>query len=88
MKALIFAFAVSSMIAAAPVFAADAQSATDPMASPPAMAQAGAVPIDASRQSMSAVEPQAKTRAEVYQELVRAEKSGQMQLLNSTLYAN
>lgn len=29
-----------------------------------------------------------KTRAEVYQELVQAEKDGQLQYLNSTLYAH
>lgn len=88
MKALIFAAALSSMMAVTPVFAADAQAAAETMTSPPVAVQTAAVTNDASMQSMQAAEPHAKSRAEVYQELIRAEKSGQMQLLNSTLYAN
>lgn len=80
--ALITATTVTAVLAPASAFAADAQSATDSTPQTTMMAANTSAP------SMQSAEPAGKTRAEVYQELLRAEKSGEMQRLNSTLYAN
>ena len=62
---------------AAPSFAANVDVSSS------SVAQAAAAP-----QPMANAQAYEKTRAEVYQELVTAEKSGELAHLNATLYAN
>jgi ABC-type phosphate transport system substrate-binding protein len=82
MKALTLAAALVTMVAAAPVFAADAQPGTE------TVAQSASMSGNMSMSEAQTVQPAAKSRAQVYQELLQAEKSGELQRLNSTLYAN
>ena len=82
MKALTLAAALLTFAAAAPVFAADAQPATE------TVAQSASMSANMSMQEAQTTQPAAKSRAQVYQELLQAEKSGELQRLNSTLYAN
>jgi hypothetical protein len=82
MKILTIAAALTALIAAAPVFAADAQPATDTVAQNTSLSTTAPAP------GVQVAASAGKTRAEVYQELLQAEKSGEMQRLNSTLYAN
>jgi len=62
---------------AAPSFAANVDVSSS------SVAQAAAAP-----QPMANAQAYEKTRAEVYQELVTAEKSGELARLNATLYAD
>lgn len=90
MKALMIAIAAVCAAAAVPAFAQTNASSTQQVASlsSPGMsggsslAQAGAW-VPPYGQAM-----QEKTRAQVYRELVHAEKDGQLAYLNSTLYAH
>lgn len=76
--------ACAALLSAGPAFAADAAptaqtTGTDTVAMSAAPASAKSMPVD---------QTVGKTRAEVYQELIRSEQSGEMQRLDSTLYAN
>jgi hypothetical protein len=76
--------ALTGLLSASSAFAADAATSA-PSASSEMVAMSDAVvPAPAMQFEQNA----GKTRAEVYQELIHSEKSGEYQRLNSTLYAN
>jgi hypothetical protein len=89
MKAFLFA-ALIGVVASTSAIAQSAPSSMHPAASDGAVSRTGQT--SASQQGSwtppygQAIVP--KTRAQVYQELVEAEKDGQLQYLDSTLYAH
>ena len=77
MRRLVIAFSVVGLLATSSAFAADTSTSAAP---PPTAAPSDPwVPPGS-----EAIAP--KTRAQVYQELIQSEKSGQLDYLNSTLY--
>ncbi|CAB3753596.1 DUF4148 domain-containing protein [Paraburkholderia solisilvae] len=86
---LTFALAAGATLCA-PAFAqSTAPADTNPAAAPSAPADPSSAVSQAGQWTPPYGQPVAgKTRAEVYQELIQAEKDGQLQYLNSTLYSH
>lgn len=92
MKSLTIAIALVGTMATASAFAqSNASTATTQQAAPTTQLAANSVTPAAQVGQWVSPDSQAntgKTRAQVYQELVHAEKDGQLDYLNSTLYAH
>ncbi|WP_027796358.1 DUF4148 domain-containing protein [Paraburkholderia acidipaludis] len=83
MKTLIRFCLAASLAFATAAHAQTATQSTQPANTAPASTAANGAAMPAYGQPAHE-----KTRAEVYQELVRAEQDGQLKYLNSTLYAH
>ena len=80
MKTMMIAIAFAGLAATGSAFAQDTAQAQAPAPAPVIVAQAGQwVPPDGQTTAP-------KTRAEVYQDLVKSEQDGQLDYLNRTLY--
>jgi hypothetical protein len=91
MKSLTLAIAFIGVTATASAFAQSTPAPTQQTATPAMQVAANGTSTGSVAGSWVAPYGQAttgKTRAQVYQELVHAEKDGQLAYLNSTLYAH